>query len=210
MTPYHNGQWRKHTADFVIEPDGILRLWYLPGVRTSQPTGFGLPDRRSTAGGIGGQPVASCFQCQRCKSWCPVSRFMDLKPHQMVRFLQIGLVERVYASRSMWLCVGCAGCGATCPNGIDFHKVAEALQLEADSKARRRGRALVAFDRAFIASVRRGGRVSELGLVARFKLSTGRLFADARLGLWMLRRGKLRPFGRRVRGWRRHDLGGHD
>jgi len=135
---------------------------------------------------------------------------MDLQPHQMVRFLQIRMPERVYASRSLWLCVGCAGCGASCPNGIDFHKVAEALQHGADSKAKRRGRALVAFDRAFVASVRRRGRVSELGLVARFKLSTGRLLTDARLGLWMLGRGKLRPFGRRVRGWRRHDAGGRE
>jgi heterodisulfide reductase subunit C len=133
---------------------------------------------------------------------------MDLQPHQMVRLLQIGLPERVYASRSLWLCVGCAGCGATCPNGIDFHEVAAALQQGADGKARSRGRALVAFDRAFLASVRRRGRVSELGMVARFKLSTGRLLADLGLGMWMLRRGKLRLVGRRVPGWRRRGSGG--
>jgi heterodisulfide reductase subunit C len=183
-------------------------LWYLRGVPTLQPTASGLPVRSAMGSAIGGQPVASCYQCQRCTSWCPTSRFMDLQPHQMVRLLQIGLVERVYASRSMWLCVGCAGCGATCPNGIDFHKVAEALQQRADRTARRRGRALVAFDRAFVASVRRRGRVGELGLVARFKLHTGRLLADAHLGLWMLGRGKLRLFGRRVRGWRRPGSGG--
>jgi heterodisulfide reductase subunit C len=133
---------------------------------------------------------------------------MDLKPHQMVRLLQIGLAERVYASRSMWLCVGCAGCGATCPNDIDFHEVADALRQSADEKARRRGGALTVFDRAFLASVRRRGRVSEIGLVARFKLTTGRLLADLRLGVWMLQRGRLRLFGRRVRGWRRRGSGG--
>ena len=135
---------------------------------------------------------------------------MDLQPHQMVRSLQIGLPERVYASRSMWLCVGCAGCGATCPNDIDFHRVADALQQGADRQARRRGAALTAFDRAFLASVRRRGRVSEVGLAARFKLTTGRLLADLRLGVWMLLRGRLRLFGARVRGWRRHDSGGRE
>ncbi len=133
---------------------------------------------------------------------------MDLQPHQMVRFLQIGLADRVYASRSMWLCVGCAGCGASCPNDIDFHRVANALQQRADNEARRRGASLTAFDRAFLASVRRRGRVSEVGVVTRFKLSTGRLLDDVRLGVWMFLRGRLRLFGGRVKGWRRRDPGG--
>jgi heterodisulfide reductase subunit C len=159
---------------------------------------------------VGGQPVASCYQCQRCTSWCPVSSFMDLQPHQMVRFLQIGLPDRVYASRSMWLCVGCAGCGTTCPNDIDFHRVADALQQGADDDSRRRGAALTAFDRAFLASVRRRGRVSELGLVARFKLATGRLFDDLHLGLWMFLRGRLKLFSPRVKAWRQRDAGGRE
>jgi heterodisulfide reductase subunit C/quinone-modifying oxidoreductase subunit QmoC len=135
---------------------------------------------------------------------------MDLQPHQMVRFLQIGLADRVYASRSMWLCVGCAGCGATCPNDIDFHRVADALQQRADDQARGRGAALTAFDRAFLATVRRRGRVSETGLVVRFKLATGRILEDLRLGAWMFLRGRLRLSGRRVEGWPRRNARGRE
>jgi heterodisulfide reductase subunit C len=146
-----------------------------------------------------GQPVATCYQCQKCTSWCPVTEFMDLKPHQLVRLIQLGLTDRVYDSRSVWLCVGCAGCGATCPNDIDFHHLADALQQAADADARSHAGALTAFDKAFLATVRKKGRASELGLVMRFKLATGRLLADTKLGLWMMLHGKLKLFGEKVR-----------
>ena len=149
-----------------------------------------------------GQPVATCYQCQRCTSWCPVTEFMDLKPHQLVRLIQLSLPEAVYDSRSIWLCVGCAGCGAACPNDIDFHRLADALQQSADDAARARAAALTAFDRAFLATVRRHGRASEVGLVVRFKLATGRFLADMKLGLWMFTRGKLKLFADRIRGRR--------
>jgi len=148
------------------------------------------------------QPVSTCYQCQRCSSWCPVAAEMDLMPHQLVRLIQLGLPERVYASRSIWLCVGCAGCGASCPNDIDLHRVADVLQQTADDESRRKASALRAFDRAFLATVRKRGRVSEVGMLVRFKLATGRLLADMKLGLWMFLRGKLKLFGKKIRGRR--------
>ena len=127
---------------------------------------------------------------------------MDLRPHQMVRLIQLGMAEPVYRSRSIWLCVGCAGCGASCPNGIDFHAVADALQQTAgaDAAASPDAAALTAFDRAFLATVRTRGRASEVGMVMRFKLATGRFMDDMKLGMWMFLRGKLRLFGGRIRG----------
>jgi len=147
-----------------------------------------------------GQPVNTCYQCQRCTSWCPVTEFMDLKPHQLVRLIQLGLADGVYRSRSIWLCVGCAGCGAACPNDIDFHHVADALQQTAGDEDRAKAAALTAFDKAFLATVRKGGRASEVGLVVRFKLATGRFLADMKLGLWMFLRGKLKLLAGKIRG----------
>ena len=131
-----------------------------------------------------------------------MTEFMDLQPHQMVRLIQLGLPEPVYASRSLWLCVGCAGCGAACPNDIDFHRLADVLQQTAPAAARAHGAALTAFDRAFLATVRRHGRASEVGLVLRFKLATGRLLADMKLGLWMFARRKLKLLAERIHGRR--------
>ena len=39
-------------------------------------------------------------------------------------------------------------------------------------------------------------------MVIRFKLATGRLLADMKLGLWMFLRGKLKLFGKKTRGRR--------
>jgi heterodisulfide reductase subunit C len=149
-----------------------------------------------------GQPIRACYQCQRCSSFCPMAGEMDLRPHQLVRLIQLGLAERVYASKSYWLCVGCSGCGASCPNGIDIHRVADVMQQTAGPDARKNAAALRAFDRAFLATVRRGGRAHEIGLVMRFKLATGKLVDDMGLGLWMFLRGKLKPLARRIRGRR--------
>ena len=149
---------------------------------------------------LSGQPVASCYQCQRCSSCCPVAEFMDLKPHQMVRLIQLGLADRLRTSRSPHLCVGCAGCGASCPNDIDFHEVADALRQTDEAVTRDRAPALTAFDRAFLASIRKYGRVHEMGMVMRFKLATRRFLADMKLGAWMFLGGKLKLFGRRIEG----------
>lgn len=147
-----------------------------------------------------GQPITTCYQCQRCTSWCPVAEFMDLMPHQLVRLIQLGLAERLYESRSIWLCVGCAGCGASCPNDIDFHHVADALQQSAGDQARDKAKALTAFDKAFLASVRANGRINEMTMVMRFKFTTMRLWADTKLGMWMFLHRKLSLLGGKIRG----------
>jgi heterodisulfide reductase subunit C len=63
------------------------------------------------------------------------------------------------------------------------------------------------FNRAFLASVRKRGRVHELGLMATFKLRTRRFFEDMDKAPMMFAKGKLPLFGERVRGRReREDL----
>ncbi|MFZ0613924.1 MAG: hypothetical protein WAM73_16915, partial [Desulfobacterales bacterium] len=35
-----------------------------------------------------GANVAACYQCERCTNACPVSAYMDIKPHQVIRYVQ--------------------------------------------------------------------------------------------------------------------------
>ena len=53
--------------------------------------------------------LTACFGCTKCTSGCPVARQMDVKPHQAMRMLQLGLVEDLLAAAGPWRCVGC-GC----------------------------------------------------------------------------------------------------
>jgi len=61
---------------------------------------------------------------------------MDLLPHQVVRYLQLGL-DDVFDSNSHWLCATCFSCETQCPRGIDVSKILEALrniELRKDSR----------------------------------------------------------------------------
>jgi hypothetical protein len=60
---------------------------------------------------------------------------------------------------------------------------------------------VVTFHEAVLKSIRRHGRLFELGMVARYKLSTRDFFSDARIGWEMFKRGKLRflPAGVKAR-----------
>jgi len=136
---------------------------------------------------------AACYGCAKCTSGCPTAHRMDLKPHQIMRLLQLGRTDEILAASAPWRCVGCQTCRARCPNAIDIP--AAMVQI--------RGAALGAgpvagaggipfFDKLFLDMIRRGGRVND-GLVAfRYRLKRGGLLEDWRIGLKMLRAGKLK------------------
>jgi heterodisulfide reductase subunit C2 len=62
------------------------------------------------------------------------------------------------------------------------------------------GTAVPVFNEIFLKSVRKRGRVHELGLMMAFKLRTRRLFEDAAKAPMMLAKGKLPLVGPRVAG----------
>ena len=62
------------------------------------------------------------------------------------------------------------------------------------------GTAVPVFNEIFLKSVRKRGRVYELGLMAAFKLRTMRLFEDVDKAPMMLAKGKLPLLGPRVGG----------
>ena len=76
---------------------------------------------------ISGQNIALCYQCGKCSATCPLSTQMDLLPHQLVRYLQLGFDEVVNA-RAPWLCATCFSCKTQCPRGVDVSKICEALR----------------------------------------------------------------------------------
>ncbi len=76
---------------------------------------------------ISGQNLSLCYQCGKCSATCPLATQMDLMPHQIVRFLQLGL-EEVFDAKSYWLCATCFSCETQCPRGLDVSKICEALR----------------------------------------------------------------------------------
>jgi len=141
-----------------------------------------------------GEKAQLCFQCRKCANACPVAYAMDVPPDRLMRLIQLGLRDEALSCKTIWLCAACQACTTRCPNGIDVARVMNALRrLSRAAGLPPAEPGVDQFHRAFLASVRRHGRAYELGTVLRYKTGAGQPFADVRLGLKMLLKGKLRP-----------------
>ncbi len=136
-----------------------------------------------------------CYQCTKCSSGCPVAARSDLKPHQVVRLIQLGLREEALASRFIWECTSCQTCATRCPQKVDIAALNDELRIMSHASGR-----VPAFNQVFLDGVRKRGRVFELGLMAGYKLRTRRLLEDAGKAPMMLAKGKLPLLPTRVRG----------
>ena len=147
-----------------------------------------------------GQKVSRCFQCGKCSNGCPLAFAMDLMPNQVLRMIQLGLDEEILASKTIWVCAGCQTCTTRCPNDIDIARVMDSLrQMGRGSGVAPAEPKVVRFHEAFLDSIRRHGRVFEVGMLARYKLGTLDLLSDAKLAWKMLAKCRLRFLPRGVK-----------
>ena len=139
-----------------------------------------------------GTPVSACFQCHKCSTGCPVGPEMDLLSSQVMRLIHLGARTEVLGSQAIWLCVSCAACTTRCPMAIDIAGVMDTLRMMAvEDKIALPDARGEQFNRSFLNSVRRHGRVYELGMMIAYKLRSRDLFADADKAPKMLAKGKL-------------------
>lgn len=151
--------------------------------------------------------VADCYQCGKCSAGCPMAEAMDVLPHQLIRQVQMGLVDRAASSESPWICVSCMTCSTRCPQEVECAGVLDALkqisvEREIESSAQQR---TIVFQKTFLDNIRRNGRLAELELVGLFKtaaflkdLSIPLLMSDALLGPQMVMKNKLHIIPKRA------------
>lgn len=77
---------------------------------------------------LAGQDLLACYQCGKCSAGCPMAKYMDIPPNQMIRFAQLGLHEELLGSEAIWLCVSCLTCNSRCPKGVRIAEVIEAMR----------------------------------------------------------------------------------
>ena len=149
--------------------------------------------------------LSACLQCRKCTSGCPVTRGaarVDIKPHELVRLVQLGQHDEALASRLVWECTSCQACSSRCPQKVNIAALNDSLRRIGLARGRKTicRTAVPTFNNVFLRIIRRLGRMHEMGLMTAFKLRTLRLFDDLTKFPKMLLKGKLPLLGRSVRG----------
>ena len=72
-----------------------------------------------------------CMRCGKCSGTCPSYDEMEYHPHQFVYMVEMGDIETLMKSESVYKCLSCFACVERCPRGVEPAKIIEAVRLEA-------------------------------------------------------------------------------
>ena len=68
---------------------------------------------------FGGTTLGRCFSCGNCTAVCGLSKGDTVFPRKIIRYLQVGLSDRLLESPEPWLCYYCGTCSETCPRDAE-------------------------------------------------------------------------------------------
>jgi heterodisulfide reductase subunit C len=177
--------WVKHLDVLKIEP-------YIP-----------KPFLEEVCSIPGGETVNWCAQCGMCSASCPNVARMDYSPRKIIALIRAGKREQVLSSNTMSVCASCYLCTARCPEEVKITELMHALECLAVRHGLRGGRTpTTIMHRAFTESIKKNGRVHEVGLMFRFYLRTNP-FAALRLstvGLKLFSHGRMPLRARKIKG----------
>lgn len=135
--------------------------------------------------------AAKCYQCGKCSGGCPVADYMDIMPRQVMRLVQLGLVEEALKSKAIWLCAGCSTCSVRCPKGVDIAHEMETLRIMAKEQGYIPEKDIDKFHNIYIGLMKGFGRMYEPGLIVGRNVTTGHLLKDFSYGIPYLVKRKL-------------------
>ena len=139
-----------------------------------------------------GAKVSACLQCHKCSAGCPVAEETDFRSSQLMRLIHYGEKELLLSSKAIWLCASCEACTSRCPMDIDVAAAIDTLRAMAVNEHVPKALPDVdTFNRTFLKSVSRHGRLFETGMMAGYAFKTGHLFANLGKATKMLARGRL-------------------
>jgi len=147
--------------------------------------------------------VRDCYQCGNCSASCPAAFTFDLMPNQMMRMLQVGMVDKVLDSKAIQLCIQCLTCTGRCPRNIDVAGIFEDLKTIASGQHRDVPEHAKTFNKAFMDAVGHFGRLPELYMMGMFYLGTMNpkmAMGDAGLAVPMVTKGKMGFIPHRAKG----------
>lgn len=145
-----------------------------------------------------GVDLDRCYQCLTCTLGCPVARFMDYYPAEIVRMVQLGLKKEVLGCSTIWICASCESCVTRCPNDVNIPHLMDVLhQMALREGVKPKEPHVPAFHDAFMDPIQRFGRQHEALMSMQHFLksrdfSMKTLKVAANLGIGMITKGKLK------------------
>lgn len=78
--------------------------------------------------------AAVCFNCGNCTAVCELSSETNPFPRKVMRYLQLGLEEKLLQSPEPWMCYYCGDCSQTCPRQANPGEVMMGIRRYMTSK----------------------------------------------------------------------------
>ncbi|MCK4871674.1 MAG: 4Fe-4S dicluster domain-containing protein [Phycisphaerales bacterium] len=99
------------------------------------------PDLRREVARFGADDLDKCINCGNCTAVCSLSEGNTVFPRKTIRYLQLGLKEKLLQSPEPWLCYYCGECSDTCPRDANPGETMMALRRWATAQYDRSGHA---------------------------------------------------------------------
>ena len=87
-----------------------------------------LESREKILARLSGRELVNCFQCVKCTSGCTALKLLELKPHEIIKLVNLGFVDELASSDIIWTCVTCLKCLQRCPQKASPYHVIMALR----------------------------------------------------------------------------------
>ena len=87
-----------------------------------------LEAREKILAKLRGRELVNCFQCIKCTSGCTALKLLELKPHEIIKLVNLGFVDELPSSDIIWTCVTCLKCVQRCPQKASPYHVIMALR----------------------------------------------------------------------------------
>lgn len=136
FTKFQRVRWHavKHCfkGEFEILTDRMWQDWLEQPVRlstsliTTQTPGRLVSDIKAL---MGSNRTLACFTCGECGSACPVDCEPSVfDPRVLFRMINLGLMDELIRSPSIWLCIGCGRCTECCSQLVDGRQMIDQLK----------------------------------------------------------------------------------
>lgn len=87
-----------------------------------------LESREKILAKLTSKGLVNCFQCIKCTSGCTALKLLELKPHEIVKLVNLGFIDELASSDIIWTCVTCLKCFQRCPQKASPYHVIMALR----------------------------------------------------------------------------------